>query len=70
MIRSGLCGEEMPKDSKVRFIPFAILFPLVLTTPYHYRRFMYTYPLIRYSSQRVSWLTFGCYQVRKARSVR
>ena len=28
MIRSGFCGEEMPKDSKVRSIPVSMTQPL------------------------------------------
>ena len=43
VIHSGLRQEEIPKEFKVRSIPFVILFP-VLTRTYHYRRSMYTTP--------------------------
>ncbi|KIJ97756.1 hypothetical protein K443DRAFT_9692 [Laccaria amethystina LaAM-08-1] len=44
--------DEVPKESKVGPIPFAILFP-VLINPYNYRRFMYPYTPICQRLQRV-----------------
>ena len=80
MIRSGLCGEEMPTDSKVRFIPVAMTHPF----PSSYKPIPLPQIHVHLSSDTLEFpaclvahfptspqhlhlcVALGCYQVRKS----